>query len=594
MTTRKRLFDPGCRYTRYFIKILFGLVFIFSRQNAYALNPDSPTIFNRLSQVPQKSRVAIATVLYKDNFRKVSPASAMAGLDKLSALARSLDDKSLECAVFDMRADYYSVNNRFNDKSTAYYQQAIDFAAANNMPVETGLYLHKMGMYYFTFKHNALACRYFLMSQEKFGQIGYDNVPDISHYLSNIADFYYSLGDYDNAKTNLETALRYPQTTPRDRVNIINTIGLIYRNYRQFPMAVSYFNKALALATANRDTVWIGIAEGNIGSVYFLQNQYDKALPYIQTDYKTSIKYDQTLNAAIAVLRLAKINIDSKKFELAGSQLKSAAGLLKDNRNDDLSQWANYYDLKSQLDEQIGKSAESIVYRKKHEQAKDSLAKRNNIAAVERVKLRWESEKRTTELNGLKDAQKIQSVEINAGISVVTLLVIILLLVYNRERLKSKKDKELLLAEKRIVDEELKNADTALHLFTENLREKNTLIEKFKLEIDRLNQKSTSHADAGHLEKLLQAHIMTDGSWNDFKKLFIKVHPGFFVNLGKSHPHLSATDIRMLALIKLGLTNNEMANMLGITVEGIKKAKQRLRKKLDIDAIIEAKQPGMG
>jgi DNA-binding CsgD family transcriptional regulator len=85
---------------------------------------------------------------------------------------------------------------------------------------------------------------------------------------------------------------------------------------------------------------------------------------------------------------------------------------------------------------------------------------------------------------------------------------------------------------------------------------------------------------------------MTDDSWNDFKKLFIKVHPGFFINLGKSHPYLSATDIRMLALIKLGINNNEMANILGITVEGIKKAKQRLRKKIDIDAIIETRQPG--
>jgi DNA-binding CsgD family transcriptional regulator len=35
-----------------------------------------------------------------------------------------------------------------------------------------------------------------------------------------------------------------------------------------------------------------------------------------------------------------------------------------------------------------------------------------------------------------------------------------------------------------------------------------------------------------------------------------------------------------VALMKLGLNNAEMANMLGITVEGIKKAKQRLRKKM--------------
>ena len=36
---------------------------------------------------------------------------------------------------------------------------------------------------------------------------------------------------------------------------------------------------------------------------------------------------------------------------------------------------------------------------------------------------------------------------------------------------------------------------------------------------------------------------------------------------------------RLLALIRLKLNNREMAGMLGITVEGVKKAKQRLRKK---------------
>jgi len=97
---------------------------------------------------------------------------------------------------------------------------------------------------------------------------------------------------------------------------------------------------------------------------------------------------------------------------------------------------------------------------------------------------------------------------------------------------------------------------------------------------------SVNNTDAGHLEKLLQAHIMTDENWHEFRKLFSKVYPGFFVNLSRNHPFLSATDIRMLTLIKLGLNNSEMANMLGITIEGIQKGKQRLRKKIDINTII--------
>ena len=76
----------------------------------------------------------------------------------------------------------------------------------------------------------------------------------------------------------------------------------------------------------------------------------------------------------------------------------------------------------------------------------------------------------------------------------------------------------------------------------------------------------------------------TISTWNEFKKLFNKVHTGFFLKLRRNFPHLTDTDMRLLSLIKLNLNNKEMANMLGITVEGIKKAKQRLRKKMQLPA----------
>ena len=123
-----------------------------------------------------------------------------------------------------------------------------------------------------------------------------------------------------------------------------------------------------------------------------------------------------------------------------------------------------------------------------------------------------------------------------------------------------------------------------MHKFTENIRQKNILIENFKQEIEKLSIQTANRSDAGHLEKLLQEHIMTDENWTEFKRLFSKVYPGFFVNLSKQNPTLSTTDIRIVALMKLGLNNAEMANMLGITVEGIKKAKQRLRKKMSPQA----------
>jgi DNA-binding CsgD family transcriptional regulator len=297
------------------------------------------------------------------------------------------------------------------------------------------------------------------------------------------------------------------------------------------------------------------------------------------------MKHGEPENGTIALLRLIKINIDGNSLHEAKQQLQAAANFLENSKNDELSISSDYYDLKSQLYEKLGLAAESIIYRKKYEQDKDSLIKRNNIAAVERVKLRYEIDKHNDEVTQLKTDAKIQSVKIKAAVVVLVLLMGISLLLYYNQRLKSKKDKELLLAEKRRMDEELRNAETALNNFTENLRQKNMLIEKFKSEVENLKLLSANNANAGRLEELLQAHIMTDESWQDFRKLFSQVYPGFFVNLSRDQPLLSSADIRMLALIKLGLSNSEMAGMLGITVDGIQKAKQRLRKKMDVNAV---------
>lgn len=566
---------------------LFLILFIYPPGAFAAAETAQPhkNIFEQVRTIPAKERADFATALYKKTFRKVNGAIAMANLDSLDAISIELGDKTLQCRVYNMRADYYSYNHGLNLLSTDYYQKAINFAAENDMPLETAIGFNNMGRYLFIFKQYAKACRYFLQSQEKFREIGYENVPEMYNYLWQVADFYYALGDYDNAKANLEQGLRYAPATGRDRINMTNTIGLIYRNNKQYPQALSYFNKAIKDAIASKDTIWTDIVEGNIGSVYFLQGNYAKAEPYIETDYTASVKYKEPINGAIALLRLIKINIDEKNYKAASRELNTITVLIKNTKEDVLGLMADYYDLKAQLYELLGNPALALAYRKTYELDKDSLIKRNNLAAVERVKLRYETDRRSAQLSKAQAIENVQKLKINAVIAVLILLVIISVLLYNRQRIESKKDKALLMAEKRVVDEGLKNAENALRGFTENLRQKNVLIENFKTEIDNLNQRSAGEANAGNLEKLLQAHIMTDQNWGDFKKLFAKVYPGFFVNISKNYPQLSATDTRMLALIKLGLNNPEMANMLGITVEGIKKAKQRLRKKIDIHTI---------
>jgi tetratricopeptide (TPR) repeat protein len=549
----------------------------------------SKTIFDSVLRLPPPQRINSAVRIYKAKCRKIPVAAAMHNLDDLNKLALQLNDKSLQCAVFWLRADYYSVNRSFNPLSLRLYQEAIDFAKNNSLPVETAISIHKMGMFYSTFKRIAAAYPYLLDAQELFRSIGFSNVPGISTYLNDLALFYYNIGDYYNAKIKLTEALKYKTYTKRDEISMINSIGLIYRMYRQYDRAIAYFNKSLQLAKLSRDSAWIGIAQGNIGSAYLMQNKFNQALPYIRTDYTVSLKYDEAANAVIALLRIVRINIHFNKLQLVEKELDTARRLLF-NQPDVLNQWIDYYDLKAATYEGARDFTDALKYRKLFETAKDSLSNRNNIEDFERMGLGRLMNMHLAQVNQLKTDEKIGYIKRNAVITVLILLVIIFALVYNRRLLEQKKDKELLQAEKRVLDEKLKNSIRDLMLYTESIKQKNELIQKFK---DRVKNLQDDKEYAGITEKLMAVNLMTDESWDEFRKLFIKVHARFFIDLRKNFPQISETDLKLLTLMKLQLNNREMANMLSVTVEGIKKAKQRLRKKMALPGGIEEFISGM-
>ncbi len=83
-----------------------------------------------------------------------------------------------------------------------------------------------------------------------------------------------------------------------------------------------------------------------------------------------------------------------------------------------------------------------------------------------------------------------------------------------------------------------------------------------------------------NFEKLVRSTILTEAEWNDFRVLFDKVYKGFFTRLEQKLPGLSLTDKRFMSLIKLGLDNIEMGNMMGMDTASIEQAKQTLREKI--------------
>jgi ATP/maltotriose-dependent transcriptional regulator MalT len=110
----------------------------------------------------------------------------------------------------------------------------------------------------------------------------------------------------------------------------------------------------------------------------------------------------------------------------------------------------------------------------------------------------------------------------------------------------------------------LKRNNEQINVLSAMLEEKGNVVEK----------------DREELKVLLQSHLITEEKWQEFKLLIVKEFPNLLQDIQSRFPDITESNLRVIVLMKLGLNNKEVANVLGVTPDAIKKSMQRLKKKL--------------
>ena len=87
------------------------------------------------------------------------------------------------------------------------------------------------------------------------------------------------------------------------------------------------------------------------------------------------------------------------------------------------------------------------------------------------------------------------------------------------------------------------------------------------------------------IKKVLQK-ISIDKSlekeWNNFKNYFSNVHSDFQKQIDSRQIQLTENERRICSLIKVNLTNREIASLLNINEKSVRMSKYRLKKKLNL------------
>lgn len=161
------------------------------------------------------------------------------------------------------------------------------------------------------------------------------------------------------------------------------------------------------------------------------------------------------------------------------------------------------------------------------------------------------------------------------GITILLIFGLILL----RFNLKLQREKNKVLElEKLQVESELNLKKRELFSKTNYILQRNDYLKSL---LDQVNKAEKIEDLSKRIKNQISAMLSSNKQYEEFDKKFVEVFPHFYKELNSRYS-LSKTDFRLVAYIKMNKSNNEIAQISGISLRTVQSQRYRLAKKLNL------------
>jgi DNA-binding CsgD family transcriptional regulator len=146
------------------------------------------------------------------------------------------------------------------------------------------------------------------------------------------------------------------------------------------------------------------------------------------------------------------------------------------------------------------------------------------------------------------------------------------------------KQNDIIEHDKSLLAQQLDSSQRQLNAFALRLAKSGNLLESIKADLADI--KVTEAEEASKQKQLLRkiANANTrESDWALFREQFEQVYPDFIPTLLKQFPSLNSGELRLLSLLKMNLETQEIASIIGISVQSLHTARYRLRKHLGLN-----------
>ncbi|SFW86497.1 Two-component sensor histidine kinase, contains HisKA and HATPase domains [Chitinophaga sancti] len=280
---------------------------------------------------------------------------------------------------------------------------------------------------------------------------------------------------------------------------IYNRLGMIYFSIEDYPPAIEYFNRGLRIAYLNHDTMSIQTIQMNIAYIYRKTGRFELALDSIRAAEKLSLHADDDDSAEVAS-RYLYIYLEKKDYAKAALYYKRLAdiynrhpnspsagqftrlalasylqrtGHLKEsmpylitaeqeakNREEPISRMVQLYQLFYRADSAMGNIQAELGHFKQYKILGDSFTNIQKSRQLASLQLQFETSKKDQDIQLLTQKSALQEASLqkekifrNVIFGGVCTLLMILVLTYNRSRLKQRSNLQLQQKQEEINDQ---------------------------------------------------------------------------------------------------------------------------------------------
>ncbi|WP_299335883.1 hypothetical protein [uncultured Psychroserpens sp.] len=406
---------------------------------------------------------------------------------------------------------------------------------------------------------------------------------DIANNYMRIGNLHSIIGNFETATTYLKKAERLFEVEGFDRqVNMARSnIAINFADSGNEADAIPYIKETIAYFESKSDKSSLMDDYMNLGQMYFEIDSIEQA----EVNFVKSLNLSKELGSKLATIInernlgnvLLKRNRLNESLEYNKRSLESALDI--DNKTQLMYSFLSMSDVYKAKNDYKNAYDFRVLY----QHLSDSLYSVENVEKINDLEIKYQTEKKEQEIINQKN--EIELLNVKGKVNNLQRLLLafgLLLALLGLYALYQRNKRNKLAKEKVMADLEFKTKELTTHAL--HLAKKNEVLNDLKQKAKVLKQ--DADADPGYqmLIQTINFDLQDDNNWENFSKYFEEVHKDFNAKAQEQFPNITSNDLRLMALLKMNLSSKEIANILNISSDGIKKARQRLRKKMGLDS----------